>query len=212
MKLNWAKIIIFFELIIAAIVIIFDLFIPTLLILAFLVISIVFKKFKFSSLGFKKISSPLKTIFLILLSVVLLQLFDVGVIMPIINHTTGQSIDYSSFGSIHGDLSRFLVLLLLAWFLAALGEEIVYRGYIFQLAKNLLTYYPAIIISSLLFGLAHTEQGFVGVIVTTFDAVVFSLLNRKFNQNLWISVIAHGFYNTIGLVFAYFFGPIHQLW
>ena len=104
-----------------------------------------------------------------------------------------------------------------AWTLAALGEEIVYRGYLQKLLTDLLgNSLPGVLltggISSLLFGLAHTEQGLTGVIVTTIDALFFSWLKRKFDDNLWAAILAHGFYNSIGMIIFYFTGPIYGLW
>ena len=65
--------------------------------------------------------------------------------------------------------------------------------------------------SAVLFGLAHTEQGAIGVALTFLDAVVFSVLRLRY-RTLWASVVAHGANNTIGLVAFYFVGPLHGLW
>jgi membrane protease YdiL (CAAX protease family) len=66
-------------------------------------------------------------------------------------------------------------------------------------------------ISSLLFGLAHTEQGIVGITLTTIDAVIFSVLRYRY-QTLWTPILAHGFKNTIGIVTFFFIGPVYGLW
>ena len=65
--------------------------------------------------------------------------------------------------------------------------------------------------SSLLFGLAHTEQGISGVVLTFLDALFFSFLRWPF-RNLWAAVLGHGFNNTIGLIRFFFVGPIYALW
>lgn len=62
-----------------------------------------------------------------------------------------------------------------------------------------------------LFGLAHSEQGVIGIVVVTFDACFFSWL-RYWYRTLWAAVLAHGFNNTIGLVTFFFVGPIYGLW
>ena len=62
-----------------------------------------------------------------------------------------------------------------------------------------------------LFGLAHTEQGAVGVLLTTCDAVFFCVLRYRY-RTLWASVLAHGFNNTIGLTAFFLFGPFTGLW
>ena len=107
-------------------------------------------------------------------------------------------------------------LLALSWTLAALGEELAYRGYLFTRVTNVVGsgttgVVIAVLVSSLLFGLAHTEQGVVGVSLTFLDAVFFSVLRLRF-ASVWASVLAHGYNNTIGLVAFFLIGPVYALW
>jgi membrane protease YdiL (CAAX protease family) len=205
------------ELLVSAAVILLDLFIPTLVILVLIVISLLIRHENIRTLGFKRPSSWLKMAGFSCLVVVLLQFFEIGITMPILNHLTGKTIDYSEFAHLKGNIGQFLLFITLSWTLAAFGEEIVYRGY---LQKTLYGIFGsgspgvllAIGISSLLFGLAHTEQGITGVVVTTIDALVFSWLKRRYNDNLWATILAHGFYNTIGVLIFFFTGPIYGLW
>jgi hypothetical protein len=101
--------------------------------------------------------------------------------------------------------------------LAALGEEVVYRGYLQLRAQDLLGagrsgLIASILVTSTLFGIAHLEQGVIGVVVTFLDGILFSVLRARFGNCLWASVLAHGFNNTIGLVKFFFVGPIYGLW
>ena len=137
--------------------------------------------------------------------------------MPILNRLTGTTIDYSGFSSLQGNLGQLLLLLALSWTLAAVGEELAYRGYLQKVLGDLFGsgqtgVLLTVIISSVVFGLAHTEQGMVGVVVTTIDALVFSWLKRRFDNNLWAAILAHGFYNSIGVIVFFFTGPIYGLW
>lgn len=211
------KFITIIELVIAAVVILLDLLIPTIIILPMIVISLFIRREHIRSLGFKRPQSWARIISFSFIAVVFLQLFDVGFVMPIMNRLTGTTIDYSGFANLKGNLGQLAVLLFFSWTLAALGEEVVYRGYLQKLLTNcfgnklpgvLLT----VMISSLLFGLAHTEQGIIGVVVTTIDALFFSWLKIKFDNNLWAAILAHGFYNSIGVVVFFFTGPIYGLW
>ncbi len=211
------KIIAIFEILIASIFIILDVLIPTLIVLVLVVISLLIRHEKITSLGFKKPKSWLALIVVSILCAILLQLFDVGVLLPILNRLTGSTIDYSGFASLKGNLQQLLFILAVSWTLAALGEEIVYRGYFQKLldsvfGKTVLGVALSIGISSVIFGLAHLEQGIIGVIACTFDAIIYSLLKRKFNNNLWASILAHGFYNSLGMIIFYFTGPIYALW
>lgn len=211
------KIITIIELVAAVIVVLLDLFVPTLVILGMALISLIVRREKPAVLGLKKPKSWLGMAAIAFLGAVLLQLFDAGVMMPILNRLTGTAIDNSGVAQLQGNLQQLLIYLVLAWTLAALGEEIVYRGYLQKLLGDLFGSSLAgviltIGISSMVFGLAHLEQGIVGVIVTTFDGVFYSLLKRKFKGNLWAAILAHGFYNTVGMVVFYFAGPIDGLW
>jgi hypothetical protein len=145
-----------------------------------------------------------------------LQLFDVGVVMPIMNRLTGTTIDYGDSADLRGNLWQLLLLLVLTWTLAASGKEIVHRGYLQVRLTDLLgSQLPRVLltvgISSLLFGLAHTEQGLVGVVVATIDALFFSSLKLRYN-NLWAAVLAHGFCSSVGITVFYVAGPITGLW
>jgi hypothetical protein len=204
---------------IAAIVsaVLLDLFIPTLVILGLMVVSLLIRRQSIAVMGFKRPQSWAGIAGVALVSALLLQLFDAGVVMPILNRLTGTTIDYSGFASLQGNPGQLLLLLALSWTLAAVGEEMAYRGYLQKALNDLLGDSLAgllltVVISSLVFGLAHLEQGLIGVVVTTGDALVFSWLKHKFNNNLWAAILAHGFYNTIGVTIFYFTGPIYGLW
>ena len=215
-KTLW-KIITLVELVVAAVVILLDLFIPTLVILGMIFVSLLIRREHIRSLGFKRPQSWSRMVGFAFIGVVFLQVFEVGVVLPIMNRLTGSTIDYSGFANLKDNLGQLVLLLLLSWTLAALGEEIVYRGYIQKLLTNLFgSNLPGTLlmvgISSLLFGFAHTEQGIIGVVVTTVDALFFSWLKLKFGNNLWAAILAHGFYNSIGVLVFYFTGPIYGLW
>lgn len=215
-KTLW-KIIAVVEIGVAAAVILLDLFLPTLVILGMMLVSLLMRREHIRSLGFKRPRSWVRMVGFAFIGAVFLQLFDVGLVLPIMNRLTGTTIDYSGLANLKGNLEQLISLVVLSWTLAALGEEIVYRGYLQKLLADLFGInLPGILltvgISSLLFGLAHTEQGLIGVVVTTGDALFFSWLKLRFGNNLWAAILAHGFYNSIGMVVFYFSGPIYGLW
>lgn len=215
-KTLW-KIIAVVEIGVAAAVILLDLFLPTLVILGMMLVSLLMRREHIRSLGFKRPRSWVRMVGFAFIGAVFLQLFDVGLVLPIMNRLTGTTIDYSGLANLKGNLEQLISLVILSWTLAALGEEIVYRGYLQKLLADLFGInLPGILltvgISSLLFGLAHSEQGLIGVVVTTGDALFFSWLKLRFGNNLWAAILAHGFYNSIGMVVFYFSGPIYGLW
>lgn len=214
-KLIW-KIVTMIELIAATVVVLFDLFLPSLVILAMVIVSLLIRREGPASLGFQRPESWSVLAIFSFLTAFLLQLFDVGVIMPIMNRVTGTTIQ-SSPDNLKGNPSQLILLIVLSWTLAAFCEEIAFRGYLPKLLTQLfgsgvLGLVLSVGISSILFGLLHLEQGIIGVVVATFDGLVFSWLKRKFNSNLWATILAHGFYNTVGVLVFYFTGPIYGLW
>lgn len=205
------------ELIVAAVVIYLDLLIPTLIVLGLCALSLIVRKEKLSVLGFKRAERPLLMAAVVLILMIVWSLFHLSVSMPILNHLTGTTQDLSSFENLQGDLANLAFLLIATWTLAAFGEEIVYRGYLQRRVRDILGdgrngIVVAVILTSLLFGIAHLEQGIIGVIITIMDAVVFSAIKLKYDDNLWAAVLAHGFSNTVGIVTFFFTGPIYGFW
>jgi membrane protease YdiL (CAAX protease family) len=204
------------EVALAAAAIIFDLFLPTLVILAIAGLSLAYHRQGPSSLGFLRVPRPWRMAGEVLVWVMAWTALLLILIIPVVERITGQQQDMSTFGDLEGNLPQLLLLLALSWTLAALGEETAYRGFVLTRAREAIgTGRPAlalaIALSAVLFGLAHTEQGVVGVVLTTLDAVFFSLL-RLHTGSLWASVLAHGLNNTIGLTAFYLVGPIYGLW
>lgn len=212
-----SKIISAVELVIAVLVIILDLWIPTLVILALVAVSFVVRKEKFSSLGFKKPDNLLKMIFVVLLLAVAWTVIQFSITLPILNHSFGTTQNLIPYESLKGNVGSLAYFLFLTWTLAAFGEEIVYRGYLQKRTRDIFGNAQAgiilaVAISSILFGIAHLEQGAIGFVVTSIDAVFFSAIKLRFNNNLFASVLAHGFNNTIGFVTFFLIGPMYGLW
>ena len=144
------------------------------------------------------------------------SLFQLAVTMPIANHLSGQKTDLADFTDLEGNIGMLLGLLLLSWTLAAVGEELAYRGYLQTRMRELFGsgrfgLVVAVVLSSLFFGIAHSEQGVIGVFIITLDAIAFSVVRYRF-KTVWASVLAHGFNNTIGFLAFFFVGPVYGFW
>jgi membrane protease YdiL (CAAX protease family) len=205
------------ELIVAAIVIVLDLWIPTIVILALLAVSLLARREKLSSIGLKKPKHLRKMLITVLALAFVWTAIQFSLTLPLLSHLSGTTQNLGTFENLQGNVGSLLTLLILTWTLAAFGEEIVYRGYLQKrsrdvLGSTLVGVAFAVAISSILFGLAHLEQGVVGVAVTAIDAVFFSALKLHYDDNLFASVLAHGFNNTIGIVTFFLVGPVYGLW
>jgi membrane protease YdiL (CAAX protease family) len=204
------------EVVLASAAVVLDLLVPTFILLALAGISLAIRRQGFASLGFHHIAAHSHLARKMFVFAAVWSLFQLGVVMPIANHVSGKEQDLSAFKDLHGNAGLLVGLLALSWTLAAVGEETAYRGYLqtrmaqlFGRGRGALV--VAVVASSLLFGLAHTEQGVVGVVATAMDAVAFSVLRYRY-QTLWASVLAHGFNNTIGFVAFFLVGPVHGFW
>ena len=118
--------------------------------------------------------------------------------------------------SLEGDAARLAVLLALSWTLAAIGEELAFRGFVLTrvtdvVGPSTLGVVAGVLVSSALFALIHTEQGTVGVTLAFLDALFYAAL-RLHCRSLWAAVLAHGFNNTIGMTAYFLVGPVSALW
>lgn len=205
------------EFLVAAVVIILDLVQPTLVILVMIVLSLLIRRDRPSTLGLKRVDNFLRMLAVVFGLVIVWQLFHLSVSMPVLNRLTGTTQDLSDFENLKGNVGQSALLLALSWTLVGFGEELVYRGYLQARLTDFLGegrngIVLAVAISSVLFGLAHREQGLIGVVLTAVDAVFFSALKWKFGNNLWAAVLAHALSNTVGLVAFFFVGPIYGFW
>lgn len=210
------KTILLLELAAAALVIYFDLFLPTIVIAGIAIISILLKKEQLAVLGFRSIGKNTRMVLEVLALAVVWTLINFAVTLPVLNHIAGTARDLSAYKDLKGNVGQLLLFLTISWTLAALGEETVYRGFLQARIRSLfqnerIGMYAAVAISSALFGLAHIEQGIVGVVVTTTDAIFFSVLRYRY-KTLWACVLAHGFMNSIGIITFFFTGPLYGLW
>ena len=199
------------EVAVAATVVVLDLLVPTLVLLGLAALSSALRREGPAALGFVRVARPGRMAAQVLALTWGWALFQLGLVMPIAERVTGTRQDVSDFAVVQGDPTVLGGLLLLTWTLAAVGEETAYRGYLFTRTRESLGLVSAVILPSVLFGLAHTEQGAVGVVLTALDAVALSWLRLHYGT-LWAAVLGHGFNNTIGLVTFFLVGPVGALW
>ncbi len=142
----------------------------------------------------------------ILISILIFLFVDV-LIQPFIEKAFGQ-IDLSGFDWLKGNIAGLLTYLAIAWTLAAIGEELVFRGFVQKrlalvLKESQNGWLLAAIVSSIIFGIAHTYQGSSGIISTGLIGFILALVFMKNKSNLVLPMLIHGFYDTLGLMLLY---------
>lgn len=199
-----------------AVAVVLDLALPSLVILLVMVVSLLVRREHLSTLGMRRLDRPWRTAGIVLALSVGWTVAVIALFMPVLEHLTGEQQDVSAFVSLEGDVARLAVLLALSWTLAAVGEELAFRGFVLTrvadaIGPGTFGVVAGVLVSSTLFALIHTEQGTVGVCLTFLDALFFAALRLHY-RSLWAAVLAHGFNNTIGMTAYFLVGPIYALW
>jgi hypothetical protein len=115
----------------------------------------------------------------------------------------------SEFKPLVGNTTLLIVYFVVIWTLAAFGEELVYRGYTMNRMADVgnrtsSAWLISLLLVSVLFGIGHFYQGITGMIDSGISSLIFGSLYLYTNRNLWASILAHGFSDTIGLLIIYF--------
>jgi membrane protease YdiL (CAAX protease family) len=161
-------------------------------------------------IGLAKPESWRKTV-LIAIGVVFVMIIANLVVQGLLQILAGSSIaplDQSSYDSLVGSLPLFLLYILATWTLVAFGEEMLFRAFLTTRLSDLFkgikgSWILALLVSSLIFGLAHISWGIAGVIQTAIMGLILGLAYFRTKQNLWVTIIAHGLLDTLMFLFIF---------
>ena len=127
-------------------------------------------------------------------------IISVAVIKTLIPSLDVDQMQRLGFDSASGGGLIFVFITLVI--LPPIAEEIIFRGFLYQRLRGLITIYPAAIISSVIFALAHTE--FLGdnplnwiAAIDTFIFSFFLIFLLQKTKSLWPSIFLHGIKNCI---------------
>jgi uncharacterized protein len=137
-----------------------------------------------------------------------MELFELFVSQPLLARWLGKMPDLSDFADMVGNLKVFLIYIVLVWVLGALGEEIVYRGYLMNRVANIFRDTKAawglsLVAVSVIFGCAHLDQGATGMIENVWDGLLLGALYLICGRNLAAPVIAHAVTDSLDFVLIY---------
>jgi len=162
-----------------------------------------------SLLGFTPCTNWGNTILTALVCSAVIYLFTTLLLEPLLQRWTKKPLDYTVFSKAQGNWRQLILLLLVSWFLAAVLEETIFRGFLITeisswFHSNLLGIVLSILIGSVIFGLAHTYQGKSGVYSTGMVGAILAVIFVLGGYNLWLVIITHGLIDTLGLTLMYF--------
>lgn len=137
-----------------------------------------------------------------------LFLIDYVLIAPILNRFLGE-VDLSSFENIKGNFVGYFILMLIMWVFAAFGEEFLNRGFYMKWLAEFMgnkkkSWLLSAVITSLYFAIGHLYQGISGAIGVFLWSLMISFIFIKNRKDLWLSILVHGFFDTIGITLLYF--------
>lgn len=156
--------------------------------------------------------SLFKSIGIAILIVVIVLAFMAAVV-PIISSALDVTIPKSStdrFEFLLGNpLYLAIYLLVVIWIGAAIGEELLMRGFLLNSLMSLFGerkagIFSAVVLQATIFGMLHISQGIPGIISTGVVAVIFALVYLYNGRKLFPLIIAHGLINSLGLIAYYF--------
>ena len=105
---------------------------------------------------------------------------------------------------LEGDLVIYLWFLLpVSWGSAAIGEELLMRGYLLHRLEGLAGTAAAVVLQALIFALAHFYQGITGVVNIFVLALLFGLVYLRSGRNLLPLILAHGLIDTFSMTALY---------
>ncbi|GAC06402.1 CPBP family intramembrane glutamic endopeptidase [Paraglaciecola chathamensis] len=85
---------------------------------------------------------------------------------------------------------------------AGICEELLFRGFLWQLLTPILGLWPALLLSSILFGVAHYYQGWPHVLRTGVMGIALGLV-LWLTESIWIAIALHALIDMYGGLLAY---------
>jgi membrane protease YdiL (CAAX protease family) len=135
----------------------------------------------------------------------LLAWLAASILAALLSRLLGGAPDTSALDFVRGSLPGLLVMLAVALTAAAVGEEIVFRGFLQRrfataLGGGRAAAAGAVLLQAALFGLAHSYQGAIGVALTGAVGLTAGLATLWARGNLAPAILAHAVIDAIGLV------------
>ena len=159
----------------------------------------------FAALGLAPPASWTRTILLGLFLGLAIQLLSTIFLEPWLETLTGHAQDLSQLDAVKNNWRVLAAALLASWVVAGFLEEVIFRGFLITVLRDLLgggalAVGVGLLVSTALFGLAHGYQEISGVIATGFVGLILGLLFLASGYNLWLAIFAHGVIDTAGIL------------
>ncbi len=158
-----------------------------------------------ADLGLVRPRSWPATIALGIVGGIVLKLVMKSVVMPLL----GAPPQNAAFHVLEGNTAMLPAMLVAVTLGAGFGEELTYRGFLFERMRRLLgdsarTRAISVVVTSILFALVHLpEQGLPGAEQALIVGLAMAGLYARSNQ-LWLPVIVHAMFDVTAVFIIYF--------
>ena len=120
-----------------------------------------------------------------------------------------EGADMSGYNYLSGNLPMLILALVAVYIVSSFGEEVVYRAFLINRIAELggggkTAWRVAVLISSVIFGFAHYGWGATGIVQTGFMGLALGVSYLVVGRNLWVTILAHAYMDTILMVQMYF--------
>ena len=116
-----------------------------------------------------------------------------------------EGADMSQYDYLRGNVPLLLLSLMGVYIVSSFGEEVVYRGFLITRLEALFGgarsgVIGAVIVSSVVFGVAHYQWGAMGVGQTTCMGAALAISFLWTKRNLWPLILAHAYMDSLLLI------------
>jgi membrane protease YdiL (CAAX protease family) len=120
-----------------------------------------------------------------------------------------ESSDMSSYDYLKDNIWMLFLTLGGVYIVSSFGEEVIYRAFLINRISELGLNSKkgkilAVIISAIIFGLAHYSWGIMGVVQTTFMGLALGGSYLYLKKRIWVLIFAHAYMDTILMFQLYF--------
>ena len=171
-------------------------------------ISLRLRGFRWKDVGLNLDQSFLKLLAIGVLVGFGMEALELFATQPLLTKLLNRGPDLHEFRRLVGNTQLLILGIVLAWVLAAFGEEMVWRGYLLnrvaEIFRGSITEWIVAGCSvTLLFGLAHFAQGPTGITENIIDGGILTAVYFASGRNLLAPIIAHGIQDTIDVLLIY---------
>jgi uncharacterized protein len=130
------------------------------------------------------------------------------VVEPLARVFEWPSLNIARYAQVKDNALQFVGILAIVWTTAAIGEELLFRGFLLNRIEKMLgaraaSAMIAVALQAVIFGAAHAYLGVRGIATAMLVGVVFGSWFVLRGRNLWPLIVAHGLIDTITLLAIY---------